>query len=1588
MDSLDNTKTVLIGNINNEYLNFKDAIIKSLNEELKHSLYLNFLDKFFACMPEDYVKEHKIDDFIHLSQNAFEFFKNSHLKFPSIEVNETKNGTNIFILNKNMPFIIDSILSLLYENNISVSLLFHPVIYSKRDENGVLNLIENNSDESNSECSESLVVLEVDKKFDSESSESLKTAILKVLKTVSITCNSWDSILTKIDEFKNNIDIQNDKQRELNDFLDWLKNHNFTFFGLIEYDQNNKINLLIGSQDSWRHEDNQINDIIKYSREGISAEKALVFGAVNTLSSINRNRVISYILIKKFDKNNKYIGGMLLLGLYGSGLQYQSVENIPVVKYKLNQIIDRSGFSKNGYNVKKIKLILESLPREPLFEIDQDELYSMAMHILSAMATKSFKLFTYNSLSKQFINILIFLPSDRITPITHMKIINYFINNLKCKIIGDNVKEIVEGYSYLKLNIKIPKSAKNILNYENIEIDLDNISRLWKDSLIKEINKSQDLKYSKSILKEYAEILPYNYQNKFGANIALKDIRYLIDLLTTNHNIFKLINNVNGSYTLKIYSKTEIHLSSIIPIIECLGFKAIDEEKFDIQDVYNHKLQICVFNLDGPVIKSDSLESVFEKIEEALYRISDGVMPRDDLCKLIIYSEFTWREVMIVKGLTSYLRQTGAVYDYVDVQSALIKHSSFAKNLFNLFDEKLNPDNPGTNIKNIRSSLSKYLLSVSSASEDKILNSMLSIVESILRTNNYQKIDGNHKDYISFKIDSHKVKDLPLPRPLFEIFVYSNDFEAIHLRGGKVARGGIRWSDRGSDYRTEVLGLMKAQMTKNTVIVPVGSKGGFFVKKDLSGLDRKSFMQEIVNCYQNFLRGLLDITDNIVGKEIVSPKDTKSLDIQDPYLVVAADKGTASFSDFANAVSKEYNFWLGDAFASGGSAGYDHKKLAITARGAWIAVERHFMEMGIDVQADSITIVGIGDMSGDVFGNGLLRSNKVKLVAAFNHKHIFIDPEPDPLISFEERDRLFALPSSNWTDYKSELISKGGGVFERSAKTINLSKEAQSLFNISTNIVAPEELIKYILKANVDLIWNGGIGTYIKASSENHADIGDKSNDNLRVNGKEVRAKVIGEGGNLGISQFGRIEYSQIGGRINTDFIDNSGGVGCSDAEVNIKIALSEAVKLGKITLEERNSLLKKMTDQVAAKVLQANIEQTLALTIFEKSNAFTLEMFSKLINNLEQYHGLDRKVEFLPSSEELADRSKKGQGLTRPELCVLLAYSKISVSNQLEQTNFADDPYLEKYLVEYFPKQMREKFLQEILSHQLRKEIINTVVTNKIINQLTGTVVNTIQEQTGANIVDIVKYYIVILSMFKIDELWEEIESLPASFNIDIKISMLSEINKLIRRGICWLITNHKEKSSIQDLINKYDKPVQEIISLVSKSLYGTAKDKYNLKMKNFIDNSISKNLAHKISALDSFISVFDIIVIKKAVNVDPQNIAKIYFLVGDKLYLDLLRKIAESLIDDSYWNRLAVQSIKDDIYDIQRTVISIIIQATHNLTEPFDNWFERNKGKLAAYLTFVENMNMQENININIVILASKKIRNYLKDYISINQ
>ena len=1009
---------------------------------------------------------------------------------------------------------------------------------------------------------------------------------------------------------------------------------------------------------------------------------------------------------------------------------------------------------------------------------------------------------------------------------------------------------------------------------------------------------------------------------------------------------------------LKLFHRAEpIHLSDVLPMLENFGLRVIDESPYKVNcadSSLNWVMDFTMLHKSGKDLDMEQAQALFQ---DAFAKVWTNTLEDDAFNRLILGAGMTGRKVTILRAYAKYMRQTGSSFSRDYIANTLSAYPDIAKKLVEFFDLRFDPFKKRSKKKEdaLLDSIKVALDNVSNLDDDRIIRRYLDMMLATLRTNFYQSDDaGNEKPYVSFKMMPEMIPEMPLPLPKFEIFVYSPRVEGVHLRGGKVARGGLRWSDRQEDFRTEILGLVKAQQVKNTVIVPVGAKGGFVCKKLPTTGGRAAFQAEGQACYRTFIRSLLDITDNIVNGEVVPPKDVVRLDEDDPYLVVAADKGTATFSDIANGISEEYNFWLGDAFASGGSVGYDHKKMGITARGAWESVKRHFREVGIDCQTTDFTAVGVGDMAGDVFGNGMLLSKHTRLIAAFNHLHIFFDPDPDAASTWEERKRLFENPGLSWEDYDSKLISKGGGIFSRASKSIKLTPEMKKWLGTRQVTMTPNELIHNILKMPVDLIWNGGIGTYIKSTKESHAEVGDRANDDLRVNGKDVKAKIVGEGGNLGLTQLGRVEYAANGGRVNTDFIDNVGGVDCSDNEVNIKILLNSLVSNGDLTVKQRNKLLYDMTDDVAKIVLEDCYRQTQSISITERAGVSQLKEQLRFIHGLEREGRLNRELEFIPTDDEISDRVAKDRGLTRPELSVLIAYGKMVLKDAFNIPEITENPYHGKLLVNAFPPVLRDKYPEQMEQHPLRGEIIATKLTNTIVNDMGLNFVFRMQEETGATVDEIADAYAVVKGIFNIDPLWRKVEALDNVIDADLQLRILESARRIMRRTARWYIRHGNKSLGIHSAIEAYRATFDNLASNMQNYLVADEYASLQKEAAKLVDKGVPEDIATQVSSFSNLFSSLDLAQIDETDSHDTSVIAKLYFQLGAKLELHwFLAQITNQNVSN-HWQALARASYREELDWQQRSITLNLLQSrpdSKDADEILQSWMDNNQALLKRW-------------------------------------
>ena len=1103
------------------------------------------------------------------------------------------------------------------------------------------------------------------------------------------------------------------------------------------------------------------------------------------------------------------------------------------------------------------------------------------------------------------------------------------------------------------------------------------MSSNWFKQLQKEIQTPEMSK-----LKVSEVTFSSNYQEDFAVSDALLDLAALSTVGRNNRIQARMlkINRAPKEYSIKLYTlKDAIPLSHSMPILESMGLDVLIGRPYRIK-LGNRLYWIHHFTLgNGENVCDIDIEKVPGYFSELFASVWNQVCENDDFNHLLFSACIKARNIQILRAYAAYLQQIRFPHSRDYIIETLNAYPDLTLLLVKCFLHKFDPK------KTIRDSyleiidkIKQRLQTIESLDHDLIFKRLLNLVQATVRTNYFQN-DQQDQGYMSFKLDSRQIEHLPKPSPRYEIFIYGTRFEGIHLRGGLVARGGLRWSDRREDYRTEVLGLMKAQMVKNAVIVPAGSKGGF-ITKQIAHLATSEIYGEVQACYSLYIKALLELTDNLVGDEVLHPLQTVIHDGDDPYLVVAADKGTAAFSDVANGIAQEKGFWLDDAFASGGSQGYDHKKMGITARGGWESVKRHFRGLGKDIQTEEFTVVGIGDMSGDVFGNGMLLSHQIKLVAAFNHMHIFIDPNPHVKKSYAERQRIFNLTRSTWNDYDKKLISKGGGVFSRKAKRIDLSPEIQQLIDCKEDHLTPNELIVYLLKARVDLIWNGGIGTYIKSAVETTASVSDKSNDAIRINGKQVRALSIGEGGNLGLTQKGRIEYAQNGGLIYTDSIDNSAGVDCSDNEVNIKILLSQLVKSGRLSNQQRNDLLVEMTDDIAEHCLLNNYRQTQIVDSIEQDAAVNMHQHARFMRHLEREGILNRRLETLPNDEQITARIGHNFGLTRPELSILLSYSKLTYKNALLEASSLSDECYNQLLLNYFPPKLRAEYPDEILRHPLRKEIIATLLSNKITNHIGIGFGFRIREETGATIENIARAYVVCVKIFDLSDTWAELEKLDNVVNEQYRYACFRSVSGLLERSISWILRNKGTSFDVMHLVERYKTEIKVLRKVIPTAIIGRSRKNYLAMRKQFIKYRLPANLAQELTDTTTLASAFDIIEIKSKLYCSTENAAKLFYALSERLQLHWIRNVISETIVRTHWNHLAILNMRNDLHANQHNLTELVLQTVSNkrhTNKALQLWEKQNVEALERYDRIVKELNALRTLDFPTISVAVSEVR-----------
>jgi glutamate dehydrogenase len=1512
----------------------------------------------------------------------------------------SRSGLVVDIVTDDMPYLVDSVTTELNRHEAEILLLVHPLLRVHRDVTGGLRGIlgvcgdENAEDIYDDEAfaagelTESWIHVELGPPRDKVTADRLADDLRHVLDDVRVAVEDEPRMGAAARRLAHDLGGEpGSDQAEHGDLLRWLADGNFLFLGYREYDL---VQTEAGT--GMRSVPGTGLGILRHERRGRAAvrmlstqvvrraqdpDERLVLAKANSRSTVYRANYLDYVSAKKRgsagpggrhpqtppDGNGRVIGEFRFLGLYTHAAHTAPIAGIPVLRRKLAQVLAAAGLPADSHDGKDLTEILEDLPREELFEISAAELTPIALGVLRLSERKQTRLFLRRDRYGRYMSCLVYLPRDRYTTKVRLRAQDI----LKQELHGASVdySATIGDSALARLYVVVrgaPGRPVPQVDVAALERKLAAAVRSWDEDLTAEATLVLGEERARELLDRFGASIPETYKADVTAVDAVDDLTTMLALRESGTEFALRLVEHPERWTLVVYrSGTPITLSDVLPQLQHMGLEVVDEHPYHFAGICGAgSFWIYEFGLRPlAAAASGSLRQIFE---EALTALWLGQTEDDGFNALVLSAGLTWREVTLLRACAKYLRQGGMRFSEDYVQRVLRSNGAITRLLIRLFESRFDPERQSGAAERgeaITEEIRGQLDEVTSLDADRILRSYLALIEAALRTNYYRPQSPGGADgppYLVLKLDPRAVPGLTEPRPKFEIFVFSPRLEAVHLRFGRVARGGLRWSDRLEDFRTEVLGLVKAQEVKNAVIVPSGAKGGFVCKRLPDPADREAHQAEVLACYKTFIAAMLDVTDNIVGDKAVPPPGVVRRDGDDPYLVVAADKGTATFSDTANDVAAGYGFWLGDAFASGGSEGYDHKKMGITARGAWESVRWHFAALALNPDTDDFTAVGVGDMSGDVFGNGMLLSRHIRLIAAFDHRHVFIDPAPDPETSFAERARLFALPRSSWADYDPALISPGGGVWPRSAKSVPVPPQARTALGIGAMVTAlpVDELISAVLAAPVDLLWNGGIGTYVKASTESQADAGDRSNDAVRIDATRLRARVIGEGGNLGLTQAARIEYSLGGGLMNTDFIDNSAGVDTSDHEVNIKVLLADAIRDEAIPASARHDLLEDMTGEVATLVLRHNYRQNMALAVARSQAHALLHVHARYLRKLIRDKRLNPEQDVLPTEREIAERRSSGGGLTNPELALLLAHTKIAAGEEVLTSGLPDDPYLRRVLGTYFPFQLRDRFADLMEAHPLRREIITTSAVNEMIDTSGTTFLFRLIEETGASVPDLTRAWLVAREVFDMSAFWRQVEGLEGRVGIGAQITLLLEGRKLTERAARWLLHNRRPPFDIQATVGFFADGVRTVRSGLPKLLTGRDLSGFEERRDSYLDLGVPLDLAERVAALVPTYSAFDIVQVAASTGRGIEEIAEVYFDLADRLQITRLRDRITALPREDRWSTMARAALRDDLYAAHASLTADVLGASghegaRSPEERLAAWASRNEAAVA---------------------------------------
>ncbi len=1610
-----------------------------------------FVRSLFANVPPSDLVPQRPEALLDAALALLEFMREREPGSAKVRVYEPRPRTHgadvehtlIDIVNDDMPFLVDSVRGALERAGAEIRLLIHPVLEVERSAAGQLEVLRA-ADSPSPEVAESIMHISV-AALPKEEHEALAERLRRVLEDVRLSVADFPQMSERCRAqayaLRQAALPDDENKSEVSEFLDWLCEGHFVFQGysycrferaplsfvpiardepppsdslsVVRFDRDRGLGIL-------RDPERSMFDVFEPPRK----RELLRVLKANRHSTVHRTVHLDAVIVSDFDERGAQRGAHMFVGLFTASAYAAPPASIPVLHHKITRVLARAGFTPESYNLRTLRYILETYPRDELFQISDSDLYSISLGIFYLQTRPRVALFVRRDPFGRFASCLVYIPRDRWETELRLR-----IQEILMEAWGGTISAY---YPYLgddplarvHFIVKTPLGTPERLDFVALERRIDAATRSWEDRLALTLPAELGRERGTALVRRYADAFPASYREAFDEVTAVSDIECIEEALADSRLTLQLYRNADAEpheLRFKVFSPhAYVAPSDVLPILENLGLRVVGEVPYEIE----LPERVSPFWLhDFSLVTEDRVVVDLGQIREAFYEVFSKTWEKraddDGFNKLVLSAHLSAREVGLLRAYAKYLRQIQVPFSEGYMQQTLRKNARIARGLVDLFVARFDPsqrsadddaaissialvrkDDSAEAAARLEADLLRELDSVQSLDEDRILRLFLNVVLATTRTNFWQRDEaGALKDHLAFKLDSSRIPEMPKPAPFREIFVTGPRVEGVHLRFGEVARGGLRWSDRVEDFRTEVLGLAKAQQVKNAVIVPVGSKGGFVVKRPPSpDLGRDAVRGEGIACYEVFVSSLLDLTDNRryvapngsssgapvgssppPGDVVAPPPLTVRHDGPDPYLVVAADKGTATFSDIANRISQRRGFWLDDAFASGGSAGYDHKAMGITARGVWECVKRHFRELGKDIQRADFTCTGVGDMSGDVFGNGLLLSRHTKLIAAFDHRHIFLDPDPNPEVSWEERNRLFHLDRSSWDDYDRKLISSGGGVFPRSVKRIPLSPEVRERLSEKNSELTPAELVRAILRAKVELLFFGGIGTYVKATSETDAQVGDRSNDALRINGNELGALVVGEGANLAMTQRARIEYCLAGGRCNSDFIDNSAGVDCSDHEVNIKILLGDVERHGGLTRQERNALLRDMTDDVAELVLRDNYLQSQTLSVTTLLSQHLTDRMARSMRALEKTGKLQRRLEALPDDDVLADRQRAGTGFVRPELCVLMAYSKNALSEALVASDLPDSPLLRRDLIEYFPPPLRERFKSYILVHRLRREIAATVVTNELINRVGIAFVNEVGEATGASPAAIARAYVAAREIVSVQGLWSEIEALDNRVPAATQVDLLVECSRLLERVTTWLLHEH-QGTDLQDYVEGYknglDEVAVDLLGLLSKN----ERAALAARAKGWLDVGVPEALAEKIASLRLLLPGVDIVRVAELAGVSVAEAGDLYFRVGRKYGFEWLRGAAQTLPTRRAWDRQAVAALRDELFASQRDFTLSILRETPGDADAGSRvreWGVTRQGAVARWEQLLAELRATANLDFAMVTVAARQLK-----------